>query len=117
MDQSTLTYIPQDLLYQVEYAMEAVNQRNLLIGAKSKTHEVLVGFKTSSNENLSYFPEKLFKVSNHVGIGIDDLISDGLLLYQYIKNQCLNYNYIIKADYPIEILVNFRKASIKKLKR
>ena len=56
-DQSTLTWSPQGRLYQVEYAMEAVNQGNLLIGAKSNTHVVLVGFKTAPNEKLSYFPE------------------------------------------------------------
>jgi hypothetical protein len=30
--------------------MEAVNQGNLLIGAKSNTHVVLIGFKTAPNE-------------------------------------------------------------------
>ena len=105
-DQSTLTGSPQGRLYQVEYAMEAVNQGNLLIGVKSNTHAVLVGFKSAPNEKLSYFPEKLFKVSNHIGIGIAGLTPDGRLLYQYMKNQCLNYNYTFNADYPIEKLVN-----------
>ena len=73
-DQDILTWSPQGRLYQLEYAMEAVNQGNLLIGAKSKTHVVLVGFKSASNEKLSYFPEKLFKVSNHIGIGIAVLL-------------------------------------------
>ena len=41
-DQSTLTWSPQGRLYQVEYAMEAVNQGNLLIGVKSNTHVVLI---------------------------------------------------------------------------
>ena len=105
-DQSTLTWSPQGRLYQVEYAMEAVNQGNLLIGVKSNTHVVLVGFKTAPNEKLSYVPEKLFKVSNHIGIGIAGLTPDGRLLYPYMKNQCINYNYTFNADYPIEKLVN-----------
>ena len=105
-DQSTLTWSPQGRLYQVEYAMEAVNQGNLLIGVKSKNYVVLVGFNTAPNEKLSYFPEKLFKVSNHIGIGIAGLTPDGRLLYKYMKNQCLNYNYTFNADYPIEKLVN-----------
>ena len=61
-DQDTLTWSPQGRLYQVEYATEAVNQGNLLIGARSDNHVVLIGFKTAPNEKLSYFPEKLFKV-------------------------------------------------------
>ena len=105
-DQSILTWSPQGRLYQVEYAMEAVNQGNLLIGVKSKTHAVLVGFKSAPNEKLSYFPEKLFKVSNHIGIGIAGLTPDGRLIHQYMKNQCLNYNYTFNSDYPVEKLVN-----------
>ena len=105
-DQDILTWSPQGRLYQLEYAMEAVNQGNLLIGAKSKTHVVLVGFKSAPNEKLSYFPEKLFKVSNHIGIGIAGLTPDGRILYQYMKNQCLKYNYTYNSDYPIESLVN-----------
>ena len=105
-DQSTLTWSPQGRLYQVEYAMEAVNQGNLLIGVKSDNHVVLIGFKTAPNEKLSYFPEKLFKISNHIGVGIAGLTPDGRLLYQYMKHQCLNYNYTFNADYPIEKLVN-----------
>ena len=54
-DQSALTWSPQGRLYQVEYAMEAVNQGNLLLGVRSNTHVVLVGFKSSPNETLSSF--------------------------------------------------------------
>ena len=76
-DQDILTWSPQGRLYQLEYAQEAVNQGNLLIGVRSKTHVVLVGFKSAPHEKLSYFPEKLFKVSNHIGIGIAGLTPDG----------------------------------------
>ena len=114
-DQSILTWSPQGRLYQVEYAMEAVNQGNLLVGVRSKTHVVLVGFKSAPNEKLSYFPEKLFKVSNHIGIGIAGLTPDGRLIYQYMKNQCLNYNYTFNSDYPVEKLVN--KIAIKSQKK
>ena len=105
-DQSILTWSPQGRLFQVEYAIEAVNQGNLLIGIKSKNHVVLVGFKSSPNEKLSYFSEKLFKVSNHIGIGIAGLTPDGRIIYQYMKNQCLNYNYTFNSDYPVQNLVN-----------
>lgn len=105
-DRNVLKWSPQGRLYQVEYAMEAVNQGNLLLGAKSKTHVVLVGFKTAPNESLSYFPEKLFKVSSHIGIGIAGLTPDGRLLYKFMKNECLNFNFTYNTDYPIEKLVS-----------
>lgn len=104
-DRSALVWSPQGRLYQVEYAMEAVNQGNLLVGVRSNTHIVLFGFKTAPHEKLSYFPEKLFKVSNHMGIGIAGLTPDGRILCNYMKNECLNYNYTYNSDHPVTKLV------------
>lgn len=61
--------------------------------------------KTSANEKLAYYQEKLFKVSGHMGIGITGLTPDGRILHRYMKNECLNYNYVYNADYPVERLV------------
>lgn len=104
-DRSALVWSPQGRLYQVEYAMEAVNQGNLLVGVRSNTHIVLFGFKTAPHEKLSYFPEKLFKVSNHMGIGIAGLTPDGRILCNYMKNECLNYSYTYDSDHPVTKLV------------
>ncbi len=104
-DYSTLIWSPQGRLYQVEYAMEAVNQGNLLLGLKSKDTVVLCGLKSSSHDVLSYHQEKLFKVACHMGIGVAGLTPDGRLLHRYMKNECLNYNYVYNADYPVERLV------------
>ena len=80
-DQSALTWSPQGRLYQVEYAMEAVNQGNLLLGLKSKNHVVLCGLKSSPHDTLSYYQEKLFKVSGNMGVGIAGLTPDGSKAY------------------------------------
>lgn len=104
-NQSALTWSPQGRLYQVEYAMEAVNQGNLLLGLRSETHVVLCGFKSLPHETLSYYPEKLFRISNHLGIGIAGLTPDGRLLYQYMKSECLNFNYTFNTNHPTEKLV------------
>jgi 20S proteasome subunit alpha 6 len=76
-DYSTLIWSPKGKLFQVEYAMEAVNQGNLVLGVRSKTHVVLCGLKSSSHDTLSYHQEKLFKVSSHMGIGVAGLTPDG----------------------------------------
>jgi 20S proteasome subunit alpha 6 len=122
-DYSTLIWSPQGRIYQLEYAMEAVNQGNLLLGLKSKNHVVLCGLKSSSHDTLSYHQEKLFKVSSHMGMGVAGLTPDGSkikmfinlfsffsfhhlgLLHKYMKNETLNYNYVYNADYPVERLV------------
>lgn len=100
-----LTWSRKGRLYQVEYAMEAVNQGKLLLGLKSDKSVVLVGFKSSPSKTLSYYPEKLFRVSSHLGMGIAGLNPDGHILYQFMKNECLNYNYTFNANYPTERLV------------
>ena len=104
-DYSTLIWSPQGRLYQVEYAMEAVNQGKLLLGLRSDKSVVLVGFKSTQSETLSYYSDKLFRVSSHLGMGIAGLTPDGRLLYNYMKNECLNYNYTYDSNYPTERLV------------
>jgi 20S proteasome subunit alpha 6 len=76
-DYSTLIWSPQGRLYQVEYAMEAVNQGNLLLGLRSKDTVVLCGLKSSSHDVLSFHQEKLFKVAGHMGVGVAGLTPDG----------------------------------------
>jgi 20S proteasome subunit alpha 6 len=76
-DYSTLIWSPQGRIYQLEYAMEAVNQGNLLLGLKSKNHVVLCGLKSSSHDTLGFHQEKLFKVSSHMGMGVAGLTPDG----------------------------------------
>ncbi len=104
-DQSCLTWNPQGRLFQVEYAMEAVNQGTCLIGLKSKTHVVLCGLKSTMHETLGYYQDKLFPVSKNVGLGISGLTPDGRIIHKHLKNECLNYNYVYESPHPIEKLV------------
>jgi len=104
-DSSVLTWSPQGRLFQVEYAMEAVNQGTCLLGLKSKTHSVLCGLKSTMHDKLCYHQDKLFSVAPHIGMGISGLTPDGRLLHKYMKNECLNYNYIYDSNFPVERLV------------
>lgn len=104
-DKSCLTWNPQGRLYQVEYAMEAVNQGTCLIGLKSNTHVVLCGLRSTMHEKLGYYQEKLFAVSKNCGIGISGLTPDGRIIHKYLKNECLNYNFVYDSPHPIERLV------------
>ena len=76
-DYSTLIWSPQGKLYQVEYAMEAVNLGNCLLGIRSNDYVVLCGLKSKSHETLSYYQDKLFKASQHIAIGVAGLTPDG----------------------------------------
>lgn len=104
-DNSCLIWSPQGRLYQVEYAMEAVNQGTCILGLKSKTHVVLCGLKSTMHDTLGYYQEKIFTISSHMGMGISGLTPDGLLMHRYLKNECLNYSFVYDSNYPVERLV------------
>lgn len=114
-DSSCLTWNPQGRLYQVEYAMEAVNQGTCLIGLKSKNHVVLCGLKSTVNDTLGYFQDKLYSISPNVGMGISGLTPDGRLVHKYLKSECLNYSYVYDSVHPVERLITkFSQKSQKK---
>lgn len=56
--------------------MEAVKQGSTAVGAKNKTHAVLVSLKRSKSE-LSGYQKKTFDIDDHVGIAISGLMGDG----------------------------------------
>ena len=75
-DYSCLIWSPEGKLYQVEYAMEAVKQGTCLLGLRSDTHVVVCGLRNKQHE-LSFYQDKLFKVSGKLGIGLCGLTADG----------------------------------------
>lgn len=104
-DSSCLTWNPQGRLFQVEYAMEAVNQGTCLIGLKSKEFTVLCGLRSTIDETLGYHQDKLFSIASNLGMGISGLTPDGRIIHKYLKNECLNYTYVYDANHPVERLV------------
>lgn len=75
-DYSSLIWSPEGRLLQVEYAMEAVKHGSCLLGLRSDTHVVLCGLRSKPHE-LSFYQDKLFRVSTNMGIGIAGLTADG----------------------------------------
>ncbi|KAG8901895.1 hypothetical protein FRB99_005015 [Tulasnella sp. 403] len=78
-DSDNTVFSPQGRLHQVEYALEAVKQGSAVVGLKSKTHAVLLALKRSTGELASY-QQKMFRIDDHVGIGIAGLTSDARVL-------------------------------------
>ena len=103
-DQDATTWGPKGKLFQVDYAMEAVNQGTCLIGLRSDTHVILVGLRTQVHP-LAYYRSKLYQVDSHLAIGISGLTPDGVLLHKFMKNQALNHNYVYGNKVPVEDLV------------
>lgn len=100
-DTDITTWSPAGRLYQVEYAMEAVNQGSATVGAKNKDFVVLAALKRSPTAELSSYQEKIFKLDDHMGMSITGLISDGRSLARFIRTEAMNHRYMQDTAIPV----------------
>jgi 20S proteasome subunit alpha 6 len=98
------TWSPQGRLFQVEYAMEAVKQGSACVGIVSSTHAVLVAVKRSPGE-LAGYQQKVFRIDDHIGIGISGLTADGRSLCKYMRDACLDYKFVYNNVIPSEKVI------------
>jgi len=91
-DTDVTTWSPQGKLHQVEYAMDSVKQGSCSLGLRSEDFVVLAALKRSSGDLASY-QKKLFKIDDHLGIGIAGLIADARSLATYMRTECLNHKF------------------------
>ena len=90
-DVDTVTWSPQGKLLQVEYAMEAVKQGSVCIALCSKTDAVLVAVKKNPTR-LACYQEKIFKISDTIGIAISGMTGDARLLCKYMRVENAKHN-------------------------
>eukprot|EP00438_Fugacium_kawagutii_P000938 Skav228060 [mRNA] locus=scaffold2067:111001:116484:+ [translate_table: standard] len=75
------------------------------LGLRSKTHVVLVSFKRAQSELASH-QQKIFKIDNHMAIGISGLTADARVLADYMRNEpCLNHSYVFDSAMNVGRLV------------
>ena len=94
-DVDCITWNPQGKIQQVDYAMEAVKQGSVCLALRSKTEAVLVSVKKNPSK-LACYQEKIFKISDSIGVGISGMTGDARILCKYMrlknaKNQ-IKYN-------------------------
>jgi 20S proteasome subunit alpha 6 len=104
-DMDCITWSPGGRILQVEYAMEAVKQGTPVLALRSKTHVVLASFKKAQSE-LAQHQQKIFKVDDHMCIGISGLTADARVLAEYMRNECLNHRYIYDSPMLLGRLVS-----------
>lgn len=104
-DTDCITWSPQGRIHQIEYAEEAVKQGSCCVGLVSKTHAVLATLKRSNSE-LGSYQQKVFKIDNHIGIGIAGLTPDGRVLSRFMRSECLNHSFVYGRPLPVARLVN-----------
>ena len=80
--------------------MEAVKQGSACVGAQSRRHVVLAALKRSSSELSSHQP-KVFEISSHMGMAMSGLTADGRGLTKYMRNECINHDFVY--DTPMQV--------------
>lgn len=104
-DSDVTVWSPQGRIFQIEYAMEAVNLGSATVGLKSKDYAVLVALSKPSTE-LGISQPKIISIDNHVGISISGITADARILSQYLRTECLSYKHSYNNPFPVTRLVN-----------
>mmetsp|Transcript_26589 Transcript_26589/g.37045 ORF Transcript_26589/g.37045 Transcript_26589/m.37045 type:complete len:253 (-) Transcript_26589:129-887(-) len=103
-DTDVTTFSPAGRIHQVEYAIAAVKQGSACVALKSDEYAVLACVMRKESE-LGSHQEKLFKVDDHMGIGISGLIADGRVLCKYLRTECLNHKFVFEGQIQVGRLV------------
>jgi len=106
-DARTTTFSPEGRLYQVEYAMEAINNAGSTIGVLTKDGVILAGEKKTTSKllDMSKQSEKLFKIDDQIFCAVAGITSDANVLIQKLRLEAARYTYTYGEPMPVEQLV------------
>jgi 20S proteasome subunit alpha 6 len=85
--------------------MEAVKQGTPVLGLRSDKHVVLACFKRAQSD-LAEHQQKIFKIDEHMCMGIAGLTADARVLAEYMRNECLNHQYVYDSPLAVGRLVS-----------
>ena len=71
---------------------------------RSDDLQVLLGLKKSPHD-LAIHQEKVFEVDDHMGICISGMTADARFLCKFMRNACLNYEFVYGSKHPCERLI------------
>lgn len=106
-DSRTTTFSPEGRLYQVEYALEAINNASSTLGVVAKDGVVLAADKMVTSKLLDQgrAKEKIYKVDDHVMCAVAGLTADANILIAQARLIGQRYLYAYGEQQPIEQLV------------
>eukprot|EP00916_Digyalum_oweni_P014647 GHVL01024017.1.p1 GENE.GHVL01024017.1~~GHVL01024017.1.p1 ORF type:complete len:137 (+),score=15.69 GHVL01024017.1:34-444(+) len=86
-DTRTTTFSPEGRLYQVEYALEAINNAASTIGITTTEGVVLAAEKMETSKLLDpgRTSEKIYKIDEHVICAVAGLTSDANILIESLR--------------------------------
>lgn len=111
-DSRTTTFSPEGRLYQVEYAVEAIQQAGTVIGVCTKEGVVLAGekmaphplFDSENMQDKNTSGEKVYKIAQHIGCSVAGVTSDAYALLNYARLTAQRHQYAFREPMAIEDL-------------
>lgn len=99
-------FAPSGRIPQVEYAREAVNHGQPLVGIKAKDGVVLVGRKMLESKKLQdgRLRQKLYRVDRHVLVGVTGMTADALALVRLARAYAQEYRRTYSEPVPVRHL-------------
>ncbi|CAE7656771.1 PAC1 [Symbiodinium sp. KB8] len=106
-DSRTTTFSPEGHLYQVEYAITAIQNAAAAVGILTEQGIVIAGQKKTGSKLLAppKTSEKLYKLDTHVAAAVAGLTSDADILVDYARLTAQRYRYRYDEPMPVEQLV------------
>jgi len=90
-DSRTTTFSPEGRLYQVEYALEAINRAGTAVGIRTKNGIILAAEKKILSKLLesSCTSEKLHRIDEHIMVAVAGINADANIILNYARYQLL----------------------------
>jgi len=106
-DSRTTTFSPEGRLYQVEYAMEAINLAGTTIGILGNEGVILAGEKKTTSKLLDQKKqhEKIFQIDSHVICAVAGITADANILINKLRLTAQQYKYQYLEPMPLEQLI------------
>eukprot|EP00922_Rhytidocystis_sp_ex-Travisia-forbesii_P026486 GHVS01038771.1.p1 GENE.GHVS01038771.1~~GHVS01038771.1.p1 ORF type:complete len:312 (+),score=83.69 GHVS01038771.1:115-936(+) len=106
-DSRTTTFSPEGRLYQVEYALEAINNASSTIGILARDGVIIAADKMITSKLLDQGKsrEKLYKIDEHVICAVAGLTADANILINYARLCAQRHLYAYGEVQPLEQLI------------
>ncbi|QPG76513.1 Proteasome subunit alpha type-3 [Brettanomyces nanus] len=106
-DGRTTIFSPEGRLYQVEYALEAINHAGTAIGILAKDGVVLAAERKVTSKLLEQdtSSEKMYVLNDNTLCAVAGMTADAGILINYMRDTAQQYLKVYNQDIPIETLV------------
>ena len=106
-DSRTTTFSPEGRLFQVEYAIQAIENAGSAVGILAKDGVVVAAEKKITSKLLAKpkTSEKLYMIDSHIAVAVAGLTADANVLVQYLRQVAAQYKLTYQEPQPMEDLV------------